>query len=91
MTQERDVSDLHAWPLFGLRLRCGPVDLRPAREADLAHLAAIQPDDYEHDPGAELYADLDEGRNRTRLVYQDYWRTMGTWSPASVSSDGTTA
>ncbi|MGH3302281.1 MAG: hypothetical protein ACRDOK_11465, partial [Streptosporangiaceae bacterium] len=35
-----------AWPLFGLRLHCRGVVLRPVTEADLPHLAAIQPDDY---------------------------------------------
>ncbi|GAA5119806.1 GNAT family protein [Alloalcanivorax gelatiniphagus] len=85
MTHERDEKDLQAWPLFGLRLQCGPVDLRPVREADLAHLATMQPDDYEHDPGAEVFPGLDVEQHRTRLVYQDYWRSMGTWSPASWS------
>src|SRR3954453_10356268 len=46
------------WPLFGLRLTCGGVALRPAREEDLPHLAAIQPDDYEHDPRAEVLPGL---------------------------------
>lgn len=85
MTDERDDNDLHAWPLFGLRLQCGPVSLRPVRESDLAHLAAIQPDDYEHDPAVERFAGLDEGQHRTRLVHQDYWRSMGTWSPTAWS------
>lgn len=85
MTDEPPGSDVDAWPLFGLRLQCGPVTLRPVREADLAHLAQIQPDDYEHDPRAEPFAGLDPARHRTRLVHQDYWRSMGTWSPASWS------
>jgi RimJ/RimL family protein N-acetyltransferase len=71
------------WPLFGLRLRCGDLTLRPVRERDLAHLAAIQPDDYEHDPRAEVLPAMDVRRHRTRLVHQEYWRSMGTWSPSS--------
>jgi RimJ/RimL family protein N-acetyltransferase len=35
-----------AWPLFGLRLRCREVELRPVREKDLPLLASIQPDDF---------------------------------------------
>ncbi|MFL6132528.1 MAG: GNAT family N-acetyltransferase [Nocardioidaceae bacterium] len=71
------------WPLFGLRLTCGGVALRPAREEDLPHLAAIQPDDYEHDPRAEVLPGLGVDQHRRRLVYQGYWRSWGTWSPSS--------
>jgi RimJ/RimL family protein N-acetyltransferase len=83
-----------AWPLFDLRLRCRGVVLRPVREADLPHLAAIEPADWEHDPHAELLPDLNLSQNRARLCYQDYWRSVGTWSPSSwslefaVESDG---
>lgn len=85
MTHAPDDRLLVDWPLFGLRLHCGEVALRPVREADLEHLAAIQPDDYEHDPRAEVFQGFDAARHRTRLVYQDYWRSMGTWSPSSWS------
>jgi RimJ/RimL family protein N-acetyltransferase len=71
------------WPLFDLRLRCGEITLRPACEQDLPHLAAIQPDDYEHDPGAEALPGQDVDQHRRRLVYQGYWRSWGTWSPSS--------
>jgi RimJ/RimL family protein N-acetyltransferase len=71
------------WPLFALRLSCGEVTLRPACEEDLPHLAAIQPDDYEHDPRAEALPGLDVDQHRRRLVYQGYWRSWGTWSPSS--------
>lgn len=86
---------LPVWPLFGLRIRCRDVELRPVREDDLAHLASILPHDYEHDPRAELLPGLGLAANRERLVYQGYWRSMGTWSPSSwclnlaVSSDET--
>ncbi|MEV6598579.1 GNAT family N-acetyltransferase [Actinoplanes sp. NPDC051346] len=72
-----------AWPLFDLRIRCGPAELRTVRESDLPLLASIQPDDYEHDPRAEMLPGLDLAQNRERLVYQNYWRAMGTWSPSS--------
>lgn len=79
---------VHAdWPLFGLRIRSGEITLRPVRERDLLHLAEIQPDDYEHDPRAEVFPGLDTSRHRTRLVYRDYWHSMGTWSPSSWSLD----
>jgi RimJ/RimL family protein N-acetyltransferase len=74
-----------AWPLFDLRIRCRTTELRPVRESDLSLLASIQPDDYEHDPHAEMLPGLDLAQNRERLVYQDYWRALGTWSPSSWS------
>jgi hypothetical protein len=36
------MGDLDAlWPLFQLRLRCGPVELRPPDDADLVALAEL--------------------------------------------------
>jgi RimJ/RimL family protein N-acetyltransferase len=77
------VTDETAWPLFGLRLRCRSVLLRAVREDDLSELAEIRPDDFEHDPRAEIFAGLDPRRNRIRLSYQEHWRSLGTWSPSS--------
>ena len=57
------------------------------REGDLAHLASSQPDDYEHDPRAEMLHGLTADQNRKRLVYQGYWRSLGTWSPSSWTLD----
>lgn len=79
--------DLSSWPLFDLRIHFHDVALRPVREADLPHLASIQPDDYEHDPRAEMLDDLGPRQNRQRLVYQGYWRSLGTWSPTSWCLD----
>lgn len=70
------------WPIFGLRLTCGEVVLRHVREVDLAHLAAMQPDDYEHDPSAEPFPGQQPRPHRQRLVCQGYWRSVGNWSPA---------
>jgi len=72
-----------ASPLFGLRLRCRSVALRSVREADLPHLAAILPHDYELNPRAELLSGVDVQENRRRILCQDYWRAMGTWSPSA--------
>lgn len=69
------------YPLFDLRLWYGGVELRPARENDLPGLAAMQPDNVEHDPSAELFPAMTARQNRERLLYQGYWRSMGTWSP----------
>ena len=69
--------------MFGLRLRCRDVVLRSVREEDLPHLAAILPDDYELNPRAELLSGLDVAANRRRVLCQDYWRALGTWSPTA--------
>jgi RimJ/RimL family protein N-acetyltransferase len=79
--------DLPDWPLFGLRLECRGICLRPVREADLAHLADIEPADWELDPRAELLPELDRRQNRRRLLYQGHWRSAGTWSPTSWALD----
>jgi RimJ/RimL family protein N-acetyltransferase len=71
------------WPLFGLRLRCRDVALRPVRESDLEHLAAILPGDAGHDPRLELFPGLSAEQNERRLFCQGYWRAWGTWSPTS--------
>ena len=71
------------WPLFGLRLRCGEVTLRPVREDDLPYLVAILPDDFEQDPRLEGLPGLGAAADRRRLFCQEYWRALGTWSPSS--------
>jgi RimJ/RimL family protein N-acetyltransferase len=75
------------WPLFDLRIRCRDVELRAVRESDLPRLAAILPDDYEHNPRAEMFSGLDLQQNRSRLLYQQFWRSLGTWSPSSWCLD----
>ncbi|GAA2137516.1 GNAT family N-acetyltransferase [Nocardioides koreensis] len=75
------------WPLFDLRLRCGPVTLRPVTDADLPALATIFPDDFDLDPRAERFGGLDADRDRQRLFAQGIWRSRGTWSPASWCLD----
>ena len=75
------------WPLFEMRLRCDEVLLRLVREPDLPRLAAIQPLDHEHDPRAETFPGQSVEEHRRRLIYQDYWRSLGTWSPSSWRLD----
>ena len=75
------------WPLFDLRLRCGPVSLRPVTDADLPRLSAILPDDLDHDPHVERFVGLDGDRDRRRLMVQGIWRARGTWSPSKWCLD----
>jgi len=76
-------AEAAVWPLFGLLLRCRSAELRLLREDDLPLLAAMLPDDVEHDPRAEFFGGLDRDANRRRWLLQTYWRSLGTWSPSS--------
>jgi RimJ/RimL family protein N-acetyltransferase len=67
------------WPIFGLRLACGDVELRPLTEDDLDALAARVPPDLEMNPSATTYGDLDPNLERGVIVHQEYWRSFGTW------------
>lgn len=71
------------WPLTGLLLRTPALELRPMTEADLQALAVLLPDDVEMDPDATRFAGLDDAANRAAVLYQSYWRAMGTWTPES--------
>jgi RimJ/RimL family protein N-acetyltransferase len=69
------------WPLFALSLRTPDLELRPVTEADLPGLAARLPDDLELDPAATRFEGLPDSENRAMVVYQGYWRSLGTWRP----------
>ena len=71
------------WPLFGLRLAFRDVVLRPMREDDLPHLAAVLPDDVGHDPRLALFEGQSLIENERRLLCQGYWKALGTWDPES--------
>lgn len=75
------------WPLFDLRLRTGPVRLRPVTDDDLVTLAAILPDDVELDPRSERFPGLADGRDRQRRFVQGAWHSRGSWSPRSWCLD----
>ncbi len=69
------------WPIFGIRLRAGDVELRPTVDDDLRFLAELQPGDLELDPARTMY-----GRgavDRGTWSYQSYWRSIGNWRPDS--------
>jgi RimJ/RimL family protein N-acetyltransferase len=69
------------WPLFGLRLTAGDLELRPPREADQFALAAGLPDDVEQDPDAPRAGFGDEGAARAAVALQWVWRCWGEWTP----------
>jgi len=71
------------WPLFGLRLRHRDVLLRPMREQDLPHLAAVLPGDAGHDPRLAMFDTQSFAENERRLFCQGYWKALGAWDPAS--------
>lgn len=71
------------WPLFGIEIAVGDVMLRPLRETDIASLVEMYPEDSEHDPGAQLWGDMNLTANRKRLFVQGYWKNWANWSPDS--------
>ncbi len=70
------------WPVCGIVLHHGAVELRPMTEADLPELVERLPDDVEMDPSLPTYAALDAAAARAVAFAQGYWRSMGAWSPA---------
>jgi len=71
------------WPLFDLHLTTPDLTLRPMREADLASLSDLLPDDLEHDPDATRYHVSDERLSRGIITHQGYWKAYGTWHPSA--------
>lgn len=69
------------WPLHALRLTTGDLVLSAMTEADLDDAARVLPDDLELNPSATRYSALDERTWRGVVVHQEYWKSMGTWSP----------
>jgi RimJ/RimL family protein N-acetyltransferase len=71
------------WPLFDLSLATPDLTLRPMREADLARLSDLLPDDLELDPQATRYQVSDERLSRGIVTHQGYWKAYGTWHPSA--------
>jgi RimJ/RimL family protein N-acetyltransferase len=71
------------WPLFDLRIRHRDVLLRPVREADLPRLCEVLPPDVGHDPRLALFESQTMLENERRLLCMGYWKSLGTWDPAS--------
>ncbi len=69
------------WPLHDLRLATGDLTLTPMTEADLDTLANLQPLDLELDPRATRYPGVEDIVGRGAVLHQEYWRSMGTWTP----------
>jgi RimJ/RimL family protein N-acetyltransferase len=69
------------WPLFDLRLTAPGLILRPMREADLAIVADLLPEDVEQHPAATRYAVGDGRLGRGIIAHQSYWSAWGTWRP----------
>ncbi|MEO7981111.1 MAG: GNAT family protein [Sporichthyaceae bacterium] len=59
----------------------GDVVLTAMTEADLDEAARVLPDDLELNPTATRYSRFDERTWRGTVVHQEYWRSMGSWSP----------
>ncbi|HMC40646.1 MAG TPA: GNAT family N-acetyltransferase, partial [Acidimicrobiales bacterium] len=70
------------WPLSGLRVRTGPLELRPPSDDDVAELAELTREPI-HDPATmpffRSWTDEPEER-RVRSVLQWNWRARAEWS-----------
>lgn len=75
---------LRYWPLKGLRLLAGDLELRLPDEADLVALAALAEEGV-HDPVVQPFAvawtDVAPAE-RARSVLQHHWSCLGAWTPA---------
>ncbi|SNT63783.1 Protein N-acetyltransferase, RimJ/RimL family [Asanoa hainanensis] len=75
------------WPLLGLRLRVGPVELRPPSDTDLSALAAVAFEGMQK-PGTRTFltpwTDLPP-MDRARHVVQGVWSDRGEWTPSDWS------
>lgn len=73
------------WPLFGLRIRVGAVEMRLPTDADLPLLAAVAAAGIQK-PGARTFltpwTDLPPAE-RARWVMQSQWTSRGEWTPES--------
>jgi RimJ/RimL family protein N-acetyltransferase len=71
------------FPAFGLRIECGPLSLRPMREADVPRVAELVADGI-HAEGAQPFLmpwNLSETQPRESLQF--YYRTWAAFSPES--------
>jgi RimJ/RimL family protein N-acetyltransferase len=85
------------WPLFGLQVRCGPLEMRPMQDTDLPEVIAVVQGGV-HDPERMpfLFPWTDAtGEELVRNALQHYWRvrvetTRDAWSvELGVWRDGT--
>lgn len=68
------------WPLAGLRLRSGDLELRLPREAELTALAADGVHDPAWQPFSVEWTDASP-LERARSVLQYHWSRLGAWRP----------
>ncbi len=75
------------WPLFGLRVRCGPLEMRPVQDADLPEvLAVVQGGIHEPERMPFYFPWTDAtGDEQVRNTLQHYWRSRAEVSPEKWS------
>jgi RimJ/RimL family protein N-acetyltransferase len=85
VTLDQPHSALAFWPLAGLRLRVGALELRLPDAGQLAELADLAADGV-HDPHEMPFAfpwsDVPSDE-RARSVLLHHWRTVGMWAPTA--------
>lgn len=68
------------WPFGDLTIQGHELTLRPVRDADLAELVSIFPDDFDLDPAYPALNGLASATDRERRLVQSIWRHRGCWS-----------
>lgn len=71
------------WPLFGLRVRCGDLELRVPDDDDVADLAELARQPIHpagQMPFLEPWSDVPDDE-RVRRVLQWHWRSRAEWTP----------
>jgi len=77
------------WPLFGLRLRCGPVELRLPRDEDLADLADLAAAGIHPPEQMPFYTAWTRERppGFQRSFVRHHWGSRSRWAPEHWSLD----
>ncbi|MGH3472508.1 MAG: GNAT family N-acetyltransferase [Nocardioidaceae bacterium] len=80
-------SHAEIWPLFGLRVTCGELELTAIRDDDIPSMVALVESGI-HDPDAMPFAyPWTEAPDLVRNTARYYWRTRAEFEPAKWTLD----
>ncbi|TQS41293.1 GNAT family N-acetyltransferase [Cryptosporangium phraense] len=74
-------ADPSLWPLAGLRVRAGNIELRPPTDEDLPALAALVPPEAGHDPSLPISGVTTPGEVAAQAVLRQIWRARAELAP----------
>lgn len=76
-----------SWPFDQLTIIGPELVLRPVRDADIAPLVAVFPDDFDLDPSFPPLRGVPCAADRVRRLAQSIWRHRGCWTVDDWSLD----